>query len=66
MTTGDHKDSDSGPSDDEKIAGGRRGDLTATGLDDVPADPDENLSAEEKAKIVRPEDLTRQNYEIEG
>lgn len=54
----DHKDSDSGRSDEEKIVGAAPGRAVANneleGNPEIPEDPDQGLSEAERAKIVSP------------
>ena len=40
-------------SDDEKVMGVKPGEFETLGAGELPHDPDEHLSAEERAKIVR-------------
>ena len=39
-------------SDDEKVLGVKQGEFESVGHGELPPDPDEHLSAEERAKIV--------------
>lgn len=54
MSYPEKRDSDSGrsPSDDEKDVGVEAGGFETLGHGQLPSDPDANLNAEEKAKIV--------------
>ena len=61
MNLREKRNSDSGrsPSDDEKQVGDSGGAFQKPGHSDLPPDPDANLSPEEKAKIVRVQEMTR-------